>query len=74
MKLNLRTYFLIFFLKQQIDYLIDEELKLKDEYFYDTQYHLIKEGVDIKTEKFLKHIKYYLAKPVTEDVNKMLDG
>jgi predicted transcriptional regulator len=56
-----------------IDYLIDEELKLKDEYFYDTQYHLTKEGVDIKIETFLKHIKNYLAKLVTEDVNKMPD-
>lgn len=72
--MNLRTYFLIFFLKPQIDYLIDEELKLKDEYFYDTHYHLSKEGVDIKTEKFLKHIKNYLAKPFTEDANKMPDG
>ena len=61
-------------LSKQFGTLIDEELKLKDEYFYDTQYHLTKEGVDIKTEKFLKHIKNYLAKPVTEDVNKMLDG
>jgi hypothetical protein len=49
-------------------------LKLKDEYFYDTHYHRTKEGVDIKTEKFLKHIKNYLAKPVTEDINKMPDG
>tara|TARA_B100000524_G_scaffold324935_1_gene207592 strand:+ start:641 stop:817 length:177 start_codon:yes stop_codon:yes gene_type:complete len=57
-----------------IDCLIDEELKLKDECFYDTHYHRTKEGVDIKTEKFLKHIKNYLAKPVTEDINKMPDG
>jgi len=39
---------------------LDVNLLFKESYFYNTGYHLTSEGVEVKTEIFLKHLKHFI--------------